>query len=115
MKDEPVSRTQYLLRTATVFALYFTAGRLGLSAPFTSGNVSPVWPASGLALALVMLWGYRTWPGLAAAAFFVNFLSPLPAVTCAAMATRNTLCALVVAFLIRRFLGGHLSFPNWHN
>ena len=112
MKDEPVSRTQYLVRTATVFALYFTAGRLGLSAPFTSGNVSPVWPASGLALALVILWGHRTWPGLAAAAFFVNFLSPLPAVTCAAMATGNTLSALVGAFLIRRFVGGQLSLQK---
>jgi hypothetical protein len=40
---------QYLLRVAMVFALYLAAGRVGLSVPFTSGNVSPVWPASGVA------------------------------------------------------------------
>jgi len=30
---------------------------LGLSAPFTSGNVSPFWPAAGIALAGVLVAG----------------------------------------------------------
>ena len=38
----------YAVRLALVFVLYLAAGKLGLSVPFTSGNVSPVWPASGL-------------------------------------------------------------------
>src|SRR5437868_15237681 len=75
---EPASRRQYFLRLATVFVLYLSAGKLGLSVPFTSANVSPVWPASGVALASVLLWGYEIWPGLALAAFFVNFLSQIP-------------------------------------
>src|SRR5262245_66525903 len=33
-----------LRRTALVCIAYFAAGRIGLGAPFTSGNVSPVWP-----------------------------------------------------------------------
>src|SRR5262245_57043446 len=72
----------YTVRLALVFVLYLAAGKLGLAVPFTSGNVSPVWPASGVALASVLLWGYEVWPALALAAFFVNFLSPIPTVSC---------------------------------
>ena len=55
----------YAVRLALVFVLYLAAGKLGLSVPFTSGNVSPVWPASGVALASVLLWGYEVWPAIA--------------------------------------------------
>src|SRR5208337_5279061 len=68
----------YLQRLVVVFAAYFVAGRIGLSVPFTSGNVSPVWPPAGIALAAILVWGYRVWPGIALAAFLVNFLSPIP-------------------------------------
>ena len=72
--------TAYFLRLLGVFALYLAAGKLGLSAPFTSGNVSPFWPASGIALASVLLWGHSIWPGIAAAAFLGEiFLIPGPA------------------------------------
>ena len=48
----------YGVRLALVFVLYLAAGKLGLSVPFTSGNVSPVWPAlrcrAGIRVALVL-------------------------------------------------------------
>jgi PAS domain S-box-containing protein len=102
----------YALRLALVFALYLAAGRLGLSVPFTSGNVSPVWPASGVALASVLLWGYEVWPALALAAFFVNFLSPVPIVSCIGIALGNTSSALVGAYLVRRFINDKPSFER---
>ncbi len=95
--------TAYFLRLLGVFALYLTAGKLGLSAPFTSGNVSPFWPASGIALASVLLWGYSIWPGIAAAAFLVNFWSPIPALAAVGIAIGNTSAALVGGLLLRRF------------
>src|SRR5436305_1214851 len=61
-----------------VFVAYFVAGKCGLAVPFTSGNVSPVWPAAGVALIAVLIVGYRAWPGIALGAFFVNFFSPIP-------------------------------------
>jgi len=96
----------------TVFVLYLSAGELGLSVPFTSGNVSPVWPASGVALASVLLWGYEIWPGLALAAFFVNFLSPIPAVPSIGMALGNTTSALLGGYLVRRFISDKPSFER---
>jgi len=95
-----------------VFIAYLTAGKLGLSVPFTSGNVSPVWPASGVALALVLLWGYKVWPGLALAAFFVNFLSPLPSLSCVGIALGNTSSALLGGYLLRRFINDRPFFER---
>lgn len=95
----------YFLRLTILFCLYFTAGKLGLSAPFTSGNVSPFWPASGVALAGVLLWGYSMWPAIAGAAFLVNFWSSLPAEAALGMALGNTCAALAGGFLLRRVAG----------
>jgi PAS domain S-box-containing protein len=84
-----------------VFAAYFVAGKIGLSSPFTSGNVSPVWPASGVALSAVLLFGYRIWPGITAAALLVNW-GNLPHGAAAGLACGNTLAALSGVFLLRR-------------
>ena len=102
----------YAVRLALVLVLYLTAGKVGLSVPFTSGNVSPVWPASGVALASVLLWGYEVWPAIAFAAFFVNFLSPIPTLSSAGIALGNTSSALVGGYLVRRFAKGRPSFER---
>src|SRR5215469_13154451 len=106
------SYQRYALRLALVFALYLVAGKLGLAVPFTSGNVSPVWPASGVALASVLLWGYKVWPAIALAAFFVNFLTPIPTVSCIGLALGNTSSALVGGYLVRRFVSDSPSFER---
>jgi len=69
---------RYALQFAIVFALYFGAGKLGLAIPFTSSNVSPIWPSAGIAVAAVLIWGIQIAPAIAFAAFLVNFLSPIP-------------------------------------
>src|SRR5215472_4455256 len=103
---------RYALRLALVFVLYLAAGKLGLSVPFTSGNVSPVWPASGVALASVLLWGYEVWPGLALGAFFINFLSPIPTLSCFGIAVGNTSSALMGGYLVQRFINDRPSFER---
>ena len=102
----------YAVRLTFVFALYFAAGKFGLSAPFTSGNVSPVWPASGVALGSVLLWGYEVWPAIALAAFFVNFLSPIPTLSCIGLSAGNTSSALVGGYLVRRFVNDRPSLER---
>ena len=91
----------YWVRVLVVFAAYFVAGKVGLSTPFTSNNISPVWPAAGVALSAVLLVGYRIWPGIAAAAFLVNWAA-IPHVAAAGLACGNTLAALTGAFLVRK-------------
>ena len=85
-----------------VFAAYLLAGRIGLVVPFTSGNVSPVWPAAGVAMAALLLWGYRVWPAIAAAAFLVNLFTPISALAALGMAAGNTAGPLAGAWLVRQ-------------
>lgn len=51
---------------------YYIAGRFGLLLAVPPGYATPVWPASGLALAAALLWGYRVWPGVLIGSFLAN-------------------------------------------
>jgi integral membrane sensor domain MASE1 len=96
---------KYVLQLLIVFAAYFLAGKLGLAVPFTNGNVSPIWPPAGIALAAMLLAGYRIWPAVAAGAFVVNFLTPISPGAAVALAAGNTAGPLVGAWLLRRLPG----------
>src|SRR5258705_9920184 len=94
---------RYLAQITVVFAGYFVAGKLGQATTnIRSGNLGPVWPAYGVALAAVLLCGYRVWLGVAAAAFVVAFLSPVPLMAAVGQAVAATLAALTGAFVLRR-------------
>src|SRR4051812_18365808 len=92
IRKVPVGK--FLVQTVLVSVGYFVAARLGLAVPFTTGNVSPVWPAAGIALASLLLLGYPVWPGIAMGAFLENLLSPIPHIAAAGLAVGNTLAAL---------------------
>jgi PAS domain S-box-containing protein len=95
----------YVRELIVVFAAYLLAGRIGLVVPFTSGNVSPVWPAAGIAMAALLLVGYRVWPAIATAAFFVNFSTSVPALAALGIGAGNAAGPLAAAWLMRQFSG----------
>ena len=51
---------------------YFIAGKLGLMLASLHASASPVWPPAGIALAAMLLFGYRVWPAIFVGAFLVN-------------------------------------------
>ncbi|MGN5381441.1 MASE1 domain-containing protein [Streptomyces lasalocidi] len=91
-----------VLEICTLAALYYGSARLGLLQQLVRGQVTPLWPPSGIALAGLLLRGPRLWPGIALGAFLVNIsLGPsLPAVL--AIAAGNTLAPLCSCALLRR-------------
>ena len=92
-----------LAQIAIVFAVQFAAGKLGDTlAIINSGGIGPVWPASGIALAALLLFGYQVWPGVVAGAFLLAFLSPIPHIAAVVYAAGTTLGALIGTFLLRR-------------
>jgi len=94
---------KFLAHTSIVFTAYMVAGRLGQATiNIRSGNLGPVWPAYGVALAAILLYGYRAWVGIAIAAFLVAVLSPVPPLTAVGQAAGATLGALFGAFLLFR-------------
>ncbi|HUB33130.1 MAG TPA: MASE1 domain-containing protein [Bryobacteraceae bacterium] len=103
---------KYAARLVTTAALYAVAGRIGLAIPFTASNVSPIWPASGVALACLLRFGLDCWPAIAAAGFLVNFFSPLPPLAAAGLAVGNTSAAIAGYFLLRRIRGFDISLSR---
>jgi PAS domain S-box-containing protein len=85
-----------------VLAAYLLAGEIGLAVPFTSGNVSPLWPPAGVALAAMLIFGYRIWPAVALGAFIVNFLTGIPHLAAVGIALGNTVGPLCGAWLLRQ-------------
>jgi len=92
---------RYLLTILIIAGLYFAAAKLGLSLASVHTNVSPVWPPTGIAIAAVLLLGYRVWPGILLGAFLANFLTPVPVAVSVAIAIGNTLEALSAGLLLR--------------
>ena len=92
---------RYCIQVLVTLTTYLVAGKIGLASPFTSNNISPVWPASGVALAALLVFGYRIWPAICAAAFVVNWPA-IPHLAAVGLACGNTLAALTGAFLLRR-------------
>jgi len=52
------------LKIVAVTIFYLLAAQLGLWLAFPGIGNYPIWPASGVALALMLLLGYRVWPGI---------------------------------------------------
>jgi|SRR5215469_686106 len=101
--DQPQSIPRYTFRLAIVFLLYLAAGKLGLAVPFTSSNVSPVWPAAGIAVAAILLFGLEVAPAIALAAFLINFVSPIPKSAALCIGLGNALSAASAGYLLARF------------
>lgn len=89
-------------RMGVLAALYFAAATLGLSLAVVHNNVSLVWPPTGIALAALLLFGYRLWPGVALGAFLINASTDVTLATAAGIGAGNTLEALTGAYLLQR-------------
>jgi TolB-like protein/integral membrane sensor domain MASE1/class 3 adenylate cyclase/Flp pilus assembly protein TadD len=92
--------------------IYFIAGKLGLMLASLHASASPVWPPAGIALAALLLLGYRAWPAIFVGAFLVNVTTAGNVATSLAIATGNTLEALVGAWLVNRFAGSANVFDR---
>jgi len=94
-----------LMRVVLLIALYFIGGLVGKEASFLSGSVALVWPPAGIALAAILLFGYRFWPGVALGAVLFSFMNGLPiGFFTLGTAIGNTMGAIVCAFLLEKFI-----------
>ncbi|MGH8077107.1 MAG: MASE1 domain-containing protein, partial [Lysobacter sp.] len=91
---------------------YYLTGRLALLMAIPPGYATAVWPAAGLALAGLLRFGYRAWPGIVLGSFLINFPTAraasdalLPAMHVAtSVGCGAALQAVVGTWLIRRFV-----------
>ena len=97
---------------------YFITGKLGTFLAIPPGYATAIWPPSGIALAGILIYGYRAWPGIVLGSFLVNLSTSLvagsPSETLVsvsitlAIGSGASLQAVVGAYLARRYAG----FPN---
>ena len=108
----PLARNRtHLLQAVLMAVLYFGLAKGSLVFAAVNGYATPIWPASGIALAAILLLGYHLWPGVflgGCMAHFVGeqltgaaFLSGL----CIGMG--NAVGTVLAAYLIKRSMENH--------
>jgi PAS domain S-box-containing protein len=125
MSDTPLkkgwngNRNRSLVVAATILAIvYLAAGMLGLSLRQSFQGSYAIWPPAGLALAALLLWGLRLWPGVFVGAFLVSLANTSRTgpegfliVKALGVAAGSTVETIVGALLVRRFARGERG-PN---
>jgi PAS domain S-box-containing protein len=96
-----------ILEMLVLAVVYAGVGWAGQQFTLTHKSISPVWPASGLALAALLSLGVSRWPGVFLGAFAVAQLGDVPQAVNLAVSVGNTLEAVLGVLLLRR-----LGFSN---
>src|SRR5213082_188984 len=109
MQSRPLSKLSVI---GILTVVYFIAGKFGLLLASLHASASPVWPAAGIALATLLVLGYRAWPAIFVGAFLVNVTTAGNVATSLAIASGNTLEAVCGAWLVNRFAGGTTVFDR---
>src|SRR2546427_10741015 len=110
MKLPPLPRLW--LGLAVLAGIYFAAGKLGLRLAFEHASATAVWPPTGIALAAMLLYGYRIWPAIFVGAFLVNATTAGSAWTSLGIAAGNTHDGLLGVWLERRWARGGCAFDR---
>jgi signal transduction histidine kinase/ActR/RegA family two-component response regulator len=110
----PPSRSvrSYAVELLAIGLVYVAVAKIGLALASIHPSASPIWPPTGLALAAVMLRGYRVWPAIFLGAWLANATTAGSVYTSSAIALGNTLECLVGAYLISRWSDGLRTFDS---
>jgi signal transduction histidine kinase/CheY-like chemotaxis protein len=101
-----------LVLAAILTAAYFVVGKLSLKLAFLHVSASPVWPPSGIAIAVLLLYGRRLWPAIFVGAFLVNVTTAGNILTSLGIAAGNTLESIAGAWLVQGLAGGVRAFDR---
>jgi PAS domain S-box-containing protein len=109
----PPVRFQRLLVPGLVLGVvYALTAKVGLTLAFAHPSATAVWPATGIALAACLMYGYGLWPAIFVAAFLVNLTTAGSVATSAGIAVGNTLEVILGCYLATRFAGGRAAFER---
>lgn len=97
---------------ALVTLVYFAAGKAGLALAIVHPSATAVWPPTGIALAALLVLGYRAWPAVLVGAFLVNVTTNGFPGASLSIAVGNTLEALTAAYLVNRYANGRRVFER---
>jgi len=96
------SRLPSIVLSLLVAVVYFVGAELGLSLASLHTNVTAVWPPTGIAIASLLIFGRRVWPGIFVGALAANLMTAIPVLSSFGIATGNTFEAIVAYWLLQR-------------
>jgi signal transduction histidine kinase len=102
----------YLGGVLLLAALYIGLARLGLRLDAVNNFATLVWPPSGLALAALLVFGPRLWPGVALGAAVANVWTGAPILVALGIALGNTLEAVLGSYAVRRVPGFRVTLDS---
>jgi diguanylate cyclase (GGDEF)-like protein/PAS domain S-box-containing protein len=105
-----------VVEALAIAMVYVGTAQPGFLIAISPGNVTVVWPPSGIALAAMLLLGYRAGAGVWLGSFLANLLffifhdvlATTAVITAGSIATGSMLQAFLAAFLYRRMIGAHI-------
>jgi PAS domain S-box-containing protein len=107
----------YFLELAAIAVSYFCLAEIALLVPAINPVGTPLWPPTGVALSLVLLWGYRVWPAIFAGSFCAHAftssgMAPAALAEAVVISVATTIAALTGAWLINRWSHGVKTFET---
>ena len=98
----PAASREWATRTAAVLVAYYLGGRAGMLAPQFAEHVTLVWAPSGIALAALLRFGVRVWPGVFLGALLIGLTAGTAPWLALAIAFGNTLGPAIGAWVLLR-------------
>jgi len=111
-RDLTRTRAAFAAELVALAALYLVAALAGLRLNAVSGFATLVWAPSGIALAALLIRGYRLWPAIALGAFVANVVTGAPIPVAIGIASGNTLEALAAAYALQQIPGFRRSLDR---
>lgn len=105
----------YMLRALSFVLLYVVFTKAALLLALDGGFATVVWPGSGLALSILLIYGNNMWPAIAMGAFLVNFLQGDSIGVASLISIGNTLEALIAFNIIKTYGDLSLVFVKLKN
>ena len=102
----------YILELFAIAGAYFGVAISGLLIPWINPTATPLWPPTGLALALMLIRGYRIWPAIFVGGFFATAISGGSVSEAACIALGTPIAAMAGAWLINRWSHGSETFAT---
>ncbi|UTH73603.1 MASE1 domain-containing protein [Chromobacterium sp. IIBBL 290-4] len=98
----PPTRLPWIAQVLLLGWLYFFTGWLGLRIPSIGSHITLIWLPTGIAIAVLLRWGRRNWPGVFLGALLVNLSVDAHLGLAASIAIGNTLGPLLAVLCLSR-------------
>lgn len=112
------------LKIVIVAAAYFLSALLGYYLAFDGSDFLPAWPPAGVALALLLLLGRKSWPGITMGALLANIMAfwnvqeappQMIIILSTVVALAYTIQAILGNFLIKKWINDPFPFLKTTN